>query len=101
MAAPTILLAGFKSGRHSNTVRIRLFRLWVSTCSSGSVNTHWPNTFKLEGSIINHYFYYKHLDLDDVEVKLGELEDELFEINAFSDKLQRSYNVTSEVQAPS
>ncbi|KAJ4914025.1 V-type proton ATPase subunit a3 [Raphanus sativus] len=33
-----------------------------------------------------------HIDLDDVEVKLGELEAELIEINANNDKLQRSYN---------
>ncbi|KAL1190258.1 V-type proton ATPase subunit a3 [Cardamine amara subsp. amara] len=33
-----------------------------------------------------------HIDLDDVEVKLGELEAELVEINANNDKLQRSYN---------
>ncbi|CAN6917408.1 unnamed protein product, partial [Brassica oleracea] len=32
------------------------------------------------------------IDLDDVEVKLGELEAELVEINANNDKLQRSYN---------
>ncbi|KAG2240148.1 hypothetical protein Bca52824_091030 [Brassica carinata] len=32
------------------------------------------------------------IDLDDVELKLGELEAELVEINANNDKLQRSYN---------
>ncbi|CAA7020639.1 unnamed protein product [Microthlaspi erraticum] len=32
------------------------------------------------------------IDLDDVEVRLGELEAELVEINANNDKLQRSYN---------
>uniref|UniRef100_M4D5X1 V-type proton ATPase subunit a n=1 Tax=Brassica campestris TaxID=3711 RepID=M4D5X1_BRACM len=32
------------------------------------------------------------IDLDDVDVKLGELEAELVEINANNDKLQRSYN---------
>ncbi|KAF3500676.1 hypothetical protein F2Q69_00044555 [Brassica cretica] len=72
---------------------------WVSTCSSGPVNTQWLNAFKQEGSVINHYFHYKHLDFDDVEVKLGELED--FQINAINDKLHRSYNVTYGVQAPS
>ncbi|KAH0862217.1 hypothetical protein HID58_079428 [Brassica napus] len=28
MAVPTILLADFKAGRHSNTIRVRMFRFW-------------------------------------------------------------------------
>ncbi|XP_008783594.1 V-type proton ATPase subunit a3-like [Phoenix dactylifera] len=33
-----------------------------------------------------------HIDLDDLEIKLGELEAELIEVNTNSEKLQRTYN---------
>ncbi|XP_072954101.1 V-type proton ATPase subunit a3-like [Typha angustifolia] len=33
-----------------------------------------------------------HIDLDDLEIKLGDLEAELIEVNANSEKLQRTYN---------
>ncbi|CAF2262471.1 unnamed protein product [Brassica napus] len=50
MAVPTILLADFKAGRHSNTFRVRMFRFWERRTHDLSVSwvSHAPQLLAMD-----------------------------------------------------
>lgn len=68
MAVPTILLADFKAGRHSNTFRVRMFRFWERRTHDLSVSwvSHAPQVISVS---YNSFFLLSLLFL----IQIGKL----------------------------